>query len=71
MSGPHGGTYDGGYAMQRRRLDKAIRDGGWHVRYDGGADQFVASKDKVAAHSLDELLAEMERADGAEPDDVT
>lgn len=70
MSGPYGGTYDGGLAATRRRLDKVIRDGGWHVRYDGGSDQFIASKDKVAAHSLDELLVEMERTDRAGPDDA-
>ena len=71
MAGPHGGTYDGGRAMERlrdRRLALAIRDG-WHVRYDGSRDQFVASRDEVAAHSLDELLVEMLRAQRADPDD--
>jgi hypothetical protein len=69
MAGPHGGTHDGGFALQRKRLDRVIRNGGWHVRYDGARDQFIASKDKVAAHSLDDLLVEMERADKADPDD--
>lgn len=61
MAGPHGGTHDGGRALQQRRLDMAIRDG-WHIRYDGSHDEFVASRDEVSAHSLDELLVEMLRA---------
>ena len=62
--GPTNGTWDGGRAaadLQSKRLDLAIRDG-WHVRYDGGQDHFVASRDEVAAHSLDELLVLMLRA---------
>jgi hypothetical protein len=74
MSGPHGGTYDGGRALQRRRLDMAIKDG-WHIRYDGGADQFVAARDEVSAHTLDDLLVEMLRAQrgtvGDDDDDCT
>ena len=70
-SGPHSGTMDGGRAAaataQRRRLELAMRDG-WHVRYDGGSDQFVASRDEVAAHTLDDLLIEMMRAQRADPD---
>lgn len=73
MAGPHGGTMDGGRAaaaaLQRKRLDLAIRDG-WHIRYDGGADQFVASRDEVAAHTLDDLLIEMLRAQRADPDEA-
>lgn len=63
MSGPHGGTYDGGRAaatVQRRRLELAVKDG-WHVRYDGSRDEFVGARDEVSAHSLDDLLVEMLR----------
>jgi hypothetical protein len=62
---------DGGraeVAAQRRRLELAVRDG-WHIRYDGAADQFVAARDEVAAHTLDELLIEMLRAQRADPDE--
>ena len=62
--GPDNWMRGGGRAaadLQSKRLDLAIRDG-WHVRYDGGQDQFVASRDEVAAHSLDELLVLMLRA---------
>jgi hypothetical protein len=72
MAGPHGGTLDGGRAaaarVLRQRLELAIRDG-WHVRFDGAHDQFVASRDEVSAHSLDELLIEMLRAQRADPDE--
>lgn len=71
MAGPVGGTMDGGRAaaaaQQRMRLDLAVRDG-WHIRYDGAHDEFVASRDQVSAHSLDELLIEMLRAQRADPD---
>lgn len=66
MAGPRGGTYDGARAAaltQARRIEKAMDDG-WQFRFDGAHDQFVASKDVLAAHSLDELLIEVERAQG-------
>jgi hypothetical protein len=63
---------DGGRASAaaalRARLDLAIRDG-WSVRFDGAHDQFVASRDEVSAHSLDELLIMMLRAQRADPDE--
>ena len=50
MAGPHGGTMDGGRAAaartQRMRLDLAVRDG-WHIRYDGAHDQFVAHGERA------------------------
>ena len=48
-----------------RRLDKAIQDG-WHVRYDGASDQFVAARDVVAAHTLEDLVTEMLRVQRAD-----
>jgi hypothetical protein len=72
MAGPMGGTMDGGRdaaaRAQRRRLELAIRDG-WYIRYDGGHDEFVASRDEISAHSLDDLLIEMMRAQRADPDE--
>jgi len=68
MAGPHGDGFDA-RVLQRRRLDLAIRDG-WHIRYDGAADQFVASRDEVSAHSLDDLLIEMLRAQNGRVGDV-
>lgn len=70
-AGPFGGTLDGGRAaesLRLRRLALAVRDG-WHIRYDGSKDEFVASRDEVSAHSLDDLLIEMLRAQRADPDD--
>jgi hypothetical protein len=71
-SGPHGGTMDGGRSAAMRalsaRLDLAVRDG-WHIRYDGAHDEFVASRDQVSAKSLDELLIEMLRAQRADPEE--
>lgn len=71
MAGPFGGTYDGGRAaaaVQARRLEKVMEEGGWQIRYDGAHDQFVASKDVLASHTLDGLLLEVERAQGREPE---
>ena len=71
-AGPMGGTHDGGRAAaaaaQRLRLDLAVRDG-WHIRYDGAHDEFVAARDQVSASSLDGLLIEMLRAQRADPDE--
>ena len=55
-------------AVQARRLEKVMEDGGWQIRYDGAHDQWVASRDTVAAHTMDELLAELERAQGRDGD---
>jgi len=60
MSGPGAGTRDSSQALRSRQLDRAMRDG-WHIRYDGAHDEFVASRDEVSAHSLDELLIAVAR----------
>ncbi|HEY5399073.1 MAG TPA: hypothetical protein VIL16_27195 [Trebonia sp.] len=69
MAGPHGGT-DGRaeWPTRNRRMELAIQDG-WHIRYDGAHDLFVASRDEVSAQTLDDLLVEMLRAQRADPDD--
>lgn len=60
--GPNGAT-----AAQGRRLELAMEKG-WQIRYDGAHDQFVAARDVLAAHTMDDLLLEIERAQGRDDD---